>query len=509
MPLNSDVDGCVTRALIAASADEARNYFLKGSSYFNKDLPSYISFEHLLEGVSDILGERNYREFQNGRPNYCSGVNYILIANKDGRFAWRPFELLHPVIYASLVNTICEPSEWNLITNRLESFRGGPVDCCSSLAMPPDDQSDQAAQVRSWWHSVEQKSIAYSLEFSHILHTDVTDCYGSLYTHSIAWALHTKRKAKERVGDDSLVGNRIDRHIQASRYGQTNGISQGSALMDFIAEIVLGYVDDNIAAELGDPTDYRILRYRDDYRIFANSDERAEAILQVISNCLRDVGMRLGVAKTTESRNIVEGAIKQDKLAGLELQALGDGNAGTIQKQLLRMHSFGRRFPNSGALRRLLSEMHESIFEQKECPSDLEVQVAIAADLGFVSPQAFPAIAGILSHLISLASKDDKAALWSRVVKKMKRVPYSGYLEVWLQRVTKPFAVGMTFESDEPICQIVNGETAKLWENSWIASKDLLNVLDVSRIVVSAADEMAEVIEPEEIALFRNSAWAY
>lgn len=46
--------------------------------------------------------------------------------------------------------------------------------------------------------------------------------------------------------------------------------------MDFIAELVLGYVDEQINNVLGACDDIRILRYRDDFRIFANSDDRAE-----------------------------------------------------------------------------------------------------------------------------------------------------------------------------------------------------------------------------------------
>ena len=37
--------------------------------------------------------------------------------------------------------------------------------------------------------------------------------------------------------------------------------------MDFIAEFVLGYVDEMVYEELGVPSDIRVLRYRDDYRI--------------------------------------------------------------------------------------------------------------------------------------------------------------------------------------------------------------------------------------------------
>ena len=396
-----------------------------------------------------------------------------------------------------------------MIKARFTQFEVGTVECCSAPVMSVDHQTDVATQISSWWQTVEQKSLIYSLEFSHLLHTDVTDCYGSLYTHSIAWAVHGLGEAKNSKGKNSLLGNKIDSHIQASRFGQTNGISQGSVLMDFVAEIVLGYVDEQINSELGSSPDIRILRYRDDYRIFANSDQRAEAVLKIVSDKLRSVGMRLGVSKTFSSRNVVEGSIKPDKLAGIELQDLGSANAKTIQKQLMRLHAFGLRHPNSGALRRLVSEFHAGVSVQAETPDDLEVQVAIATDIACVSPATFPAVAGILSHLISLAQSQEKVRLWTKVRDKMKRIPYNGYLEIWLQRVTQPKAIGIKIESDEPLCQIVNGESPQLWECGWIASEALKQAIDVKKILVTNATEVAEVIQPEEIELFKQNAWAY
>lgn len=497
------------KRLIELSNEDAKRHFLKGSSYFNGDIPNYISFEPILTDVAAILNDGNYAQFKSKTPGSLPNVNYNFIANKDGKFAWRPYELMHPAIYVSLVNVICDVDNWKHIAERLSEFEGGAVECCSAPVMSIDHQTDVATQIKSWWQRVEQRSLVYSLEFSHVLHTDVTDCYGSLYTHSISWALHGREEAKKNKNNCSLLGNKIDSHIQASRYGQTNGISQGSVLMDFVAEIVLGYIDKQINDELKNQSDFRILRYRDDYRIFANSDERAEEILKIISDNLRTVGMKLGVSKTFSCRNVVEGSIKPDKLAGIELQDLGKDNAKTIQKQLLRLHSFGQRFPNSGSLRRLMSEFHTNVSTQTEVPDDLEVQVAIATDIAFVSPSTFPAVAAILSHLISLVSREEKMRLWTKVRNKMARVPYNGYLEIWLQRVTQPKAVGIPFVSDEPICQIVNGQRPKLWECGWISNDSLKRAIEVSRIVVASADEVEEVIQPEEINLFKQNAWAY
>ncbi len=482
------------KRLIDLSNEEAKAHFLKGSSYFNGDFPRYISFEPMLADVSDVLNGGTFSQFIATNPAELPDVNYSFIANKDGKFAWRPYELMHPAIYVSLVNLICEEENWLLFQLRIAEFEDGVIDCCSTPVMSVDHQSDVAAQIKNWWQEVEQKSLKYSLEFSHLLHTDVTDCYGSLYTCSIGWAIHG-------------LGNEIDYHIQSSRYGQTNGIVQGSVLMDFIAELVLGYVDQLISIELDNCDDVRILRYRDDYRIFANNDERAEQVLKVVSDKLRAVGMKLGVSKTFACRNVVEGSIKPDKLAGIELQDLGTANAKTIQKQLIRLHSFGQRYPNSGALRRLISDFHSSVSGQSDTPADLEVQVAIATDIAYVSPATFPAVAGILSHLISLAPSDEKQRLWKMVRNKMKRVPYNGYLEIWLQRVIQP--IGIQFESDEPICQIVNGEDPTLWNCEWITSEALKNSIDVKKLLVADVSEMTEIIQPEEIELFKKNAWAY
>ena len=86
-----------------ASAD-ARAHFLKGSSYFNNGLPNHISFEPILQAVSLVLAGRRYAEFKSVNPHTLPNVNYSFTANKDGKFAWRPLELIHPVLYVSLVN---------------------------------------------------------------------------------------------------------------------------------------------------------------------------------------------------------------------------------------------------------------------------------------------------------------------------------------------------------------------------------------------------------------------
>ena len=147
--------------LVDLTNEEVKKHFLKGSSYFNGDLPSYISFEPILNGVEAVLGGKYYTAFKSENPEAFPDVNYSFVANKDGKFAWRPYELMHPAIYVSLVNLICENENWTHIKQRLSKFENGAVDCCSAPLLSLDEQTDQAAQVRSWWQSVEQSSLKY------------------------------------------------------------------------------------------------------------------------------------------------------------------------------------------------------------------------------------------------------------------------------------------------------------------------------------------------------------
>ena len=199
--------------IIELDSAGARAHFLKGSSYFNGDFPKYISFEPILQAVSVILGGGSYVAFKSSNPHNLPNVNYNFTANKDGKFAWRPFELIHPALYVSLVNALTDDANWNTVKTRMASFEGGVVECCSAPVVSIDHQSDVAAQIQGWWQAVEQRSLTYSLEYRNLLHTDVTDCYGALYTHSIPWALHGLDLAKSKTGknDASLLGNEIGR----------------------------------------------------------------------------------------------------------------------------------------------------------------------------------------------------------------------------------------------------------------------------------------------------------
>ena len=277
------------KSILELSNDDARRFFLKSESYCSSpDLPPYIAFGNLLIDVEKIINGKQLCDLRNCTPRDYDDINYTILNNKDGKYAWRPFQLIHPVLYVSLVHQITEARNWTLICEKFNEFSGNKKILCVGLPVVSlTDEKDKAEQIKQWLKEVEQKSIELSLDYEYLLETDITDCYGAIYTHAITWALHTKPEAKKKENrtNNNLIGNVIDNHIQDMRHGQTNGIPQGSVLMDFIAEMVLGYADLELSKKLkAEPIgEYCILRYRDDYRIFVNSTQAGERILKLLT----------------------------------------------------------------------------------------------------------------------------------------------------------------------------------------------------------------------------------
>ncbi len=461
------------------SGKEARAFFLKPESYCRLDLPPYFDFRPVLRRVEQFVAAKSLPSLKL-KPRKCEDVNYTIYSNKDGRYAWRPFQLVHPVIYVDLVHLLTVPKAWAEIQRRFVEFATDPKIRC--LSIPQESlttRKDQGAQILHWWQGVEQATIDLALDFNHLLQADITDCYGSIYTHSIAWAVHGKSKAKAKQKDKSLIGNVIDGCIQDMRHGQTNGIPQGSVLLDLIAEMVLGYADLVLSQRLTEAsiTEFRILRYRDDYRVFVNDSHVGELILKILTEVLIDLGLKLNASKTTSAQAVVGNALKPDKREWMRRRQ-GDLN---LQRHLLLIHCHGTEFPNAGSLLGALDEFYKRVVLLKSVQNPMQL-ISIAIDIGYSSPRCFAACAAIVSKLLSmLHSKKEKLEAVDRIRRKLRQLPNNGHLEVWLQRISFHFNPAVGY--GERLCSLVEGKKVDLWNSSWISNTKLKATVDPSRIV--------------------------
>ena len=438
------------------SANEAQNFFLKHKSYCNFPLPPYFNFNPLLSAVQSIFkAKRNGLSDIGGKDsaNY-DDVNYILQTNKDGHYSWRPLELIHPAIYVDLVLKITEGENWALLLERFNSSANNKIKCASLPREASDDSpSDKAESVTGWWNDVEQLSIIKALEFKYFFETDISNFYPSIYTHSIAWAVHTKTEAKKNQNRNkmSMIGVAMDKTIQKMQNGQTNGIPQGSILMDFIAELILAYADEELTKKLNaaEIKDYYIIRYRDDYRVFTNSKEDNDSIAKNITLVLQELGLSLNSLKTSSSEDVILSSIKEDKREALNIFNKGQREA-TIQKSLLKLVIFSRKHPNSGQLNKQLTRLNKVLEKKKKLKEDPKPIISIITDIMLKNPRTIASCALILSNTLRFIEDDvHRIELLEKIKEKFKPILGTGILDIWLQRISYPIKDNIQYKGQK------------------------------------------------------------
>ena len=488
----------------------ARTFLLKGSSYCRFDLPIYFTFDELLHKVSNSLGNNRLARISKRASSY-SDVNHTILHNKDGRYAWRPMQLIHPALYVDLVHMLTETENWQLLKGKLRKFSKNSRIACLSIPVEADPTSshgprrDQAAMVRQWWQEIEQRSIQLALKYQYAFHTDLADCYGSVYTHSIAWALHGKRTAKKEQNNRDLLGNKIDKCMRDMNNGQTNGVPQGSVAVDFIVELVLSYADSKIAkkARKAKIRNYRILRYRDDYRIFVNDPLHGHRILKIISEAMYSLGFKLNPSKTTSSDDVVSSSIKPDK-------TYWNGRVQSrvnLEKHILLIRELSKSFPESGSVARGLTEFEARVRHEPDQVDFAHEIISIVVDIALRNPRTYPVSAAIISNLLPCLDSDDRRRKVLKLIRtRFKETPNTGHLEIWLQRITHFLSGNLQYR--EPLCQLVAGKKRPIWNSEWICSPELKGMLNESPIVdFDKLREIDPTISPAEVDLFLSDPY--
>lgn len=506
------------KTVLELTATEASDYFLSSSNYSTISFPKYINFDQILKFVKKKIGKRDFEgclkfpeDIHKKYPSAHDNVSYQLLMNKDGRYAYRPLQLVNPFLYYFLVREITKTDNWKFLQNRFKELTNEKCEV-SSIPFVKDSQDKNvtATTIKSWWEHIEQRSIELSLEYKYIFITDITNCYGSIYTHTVSWALYGMDYAKENKQEKNL-GKAIDDYIMGMQYGQTNGIPQGSILFDFVAEIVLSYVDYLLLEDLkkSNISEYKILRYRDDYRIFSNSKEDMEIIAMKLQAVLSKLNLQINSSKTVLSEDVVESSIKKDKLFFLINTPIYKGNESvfnTLQQELLFILQFSRLYPNSGTLNKLLNkflkilEMKE--FSHDEIKENAHALSAIVVEIAMNSPKTHNLIVSILSRFLSeLNSPKDQAQLIKNIYKKFSRLPNTGYLDIWMQRLT--YFMENQPDYKEPICKIVRGdELVSLWNNKWLKDELIKDFPSYSIYVSSLKEDVSPVIRLDEVSVF-------
>lgn len=496
-----------TKNVLSLDSKDAMDFFLKSEQYHGFELPEYFVFDELLQNVKRIVEDTPYEEcLQNGiSPENLSNVNLDILLNKDGHYAVRPIVLANPFLYYFLVREICNESSWILIKKLFEKFQVPHITSCAMPVIPKGTEPfHKSTTIINWWNSMEQRSIELSLEYRYMFVTDITNCYGSVNPQAFDWAFSLKGTRFENGNKNSIPKN-IQKYLRAFQQGRNIGIPQGSAIFDFIGEIILGYSDlllHEAIHKAGITNPYEIIRYRDDYRIFCNDKDVLEKISYILQHVLEGLNFRMNSKKTKISNSIVTDAVKSDKLAYIYNTPIFNKKGcdfDSFEKHLLYILMFARQYPDSGSIRTMLSDIDNRIedwlkpFEEEVTTipiledgepktekvtkqrrlvgGSVRAMSAICTQIALENVGCCHYALRVLSRMVdSLKDKNEKSTIVNLVYTKLCKQPNSDYIQLWLQN--------MTYQQDKitgkspykmRLCRVVAGDKkVELWNNEWL-----------------------------------------
>ena len=268
--------------------------------------------------------------------------------------------------------------------------------------------------------------------------------------------------------------------------------------MDFIAEIVLGYTDQKLSDKLEyiPKEEYKIIRYRDDYRVFVNNLETGKEIIKQLTNVLSEMGMRLNTEKTKYSDDVITGSVKPDKLFWIAHGTIKRN----LEKNLLVIYDLSNKYPNSGALIKELQRFYKKI-EKRKTLKNLDVLISISVNIAFKNPRTYPVVSAILSKLLGLS--ENSAEIMNKIKKRFTKLPNTEHLDLWLQRITLKIAGDFSYQGK--LCKKVADNNIEIWCSDWL--KDDFKEIISSGVIIDQQEieKMKLVIESKEFATFEQN----
>ncbi|WP_369058343.1 antiviral reverse transcriptase Drt3b [Caulobacter sp. 73W] len=161
-------------------------------------------------------------------------------------------------------------------------------------------------------------------KFNAMIQVDISKCFDSIYTHSIAWAIFGKEQTKHDLNlSKNNFPDKFDKLLSLMNERETNGILIGPEFSRIFAEVILQAIDMHIEKELREKSkivhkiDYEAFRYVDDYFVFFNEESTAHKFTEVASVCLANFKLHINSAKSKlyEKPVITELTIAKDRVS--------------------------------------------------------------------------------------------------------------------------------------------------------------------------------------------------
>lgn len=203
----------------------------------------------------------------------------------------RDLSIVNPIAQFHVAKLIAD--EWSQIIRHFRSCRFGVVEVDIKSA-------EERAVAIPDFRLVSLRHAEISAIHNFVLTADISRFYGTLYTHAITWALHTKRWAKDNLHTaayDNSLGARIDQAVRKGQDNQSMGIPVGPDTSRIISELVAVAIDAQAKSTLNLDAD-SVVRNVDDWYIGFDTRGQAEAAVATLVSAAREFELEIHPEKT-------------------------------------------------------------------------------------------------------------------------------------------------------------------------------------------------------------------
>ena len=265
-----------------------------------------ISADELYEGLlAHGLFSEKLPPFLTAQPffDYCQGNNvsfpdkwrqYIYFESMRNINVPRPLGIPNPMAYQSLCQ--CLADNWDKIQNHFADQTGNQDYKISRIHIRKMSKSKALFKMNyDDWRTDGNPEIDLAIGNHYLVRADISTCFPSIYTHSIAWALVKKAQAKSNSGSKfkSEWYNKIDHYTQNIKNGETHGLIIGPHASNLLSEIILTSIDNRLYHK-----DWRYTRNIDDYSAYVRTYEDGQKFLRKLGEELRNFDLSLNHKKT-------------------------------------------------------------------------------------------------------------------------------------------------------------------------------------------------------------------
>lgn len=202
----------------------------------------------------------------------------------------RPLGIPNPFGYQRLCQ--CLQENWmKIIEHFKEQTKGDAFKTSRIHIRKLTDKSTLFEMNYDNWKTDGSPEIDLLVGKSWVVKADISNCFPSMYSHSLPWALVGKPIAKETSKKKTWF-NDIDHFTQNLKNGETHGFIIGPHVSNLLAEIILTTIDH----ELRKNWDYT--RRIDDYTCYVDTYEKTELFLSALNKQLRHYDLLLNHNKT-------------------------------------------------------------------------------------------------------------------------------------------------------------------------------------------------------------------